>query len=81
MTIKIEAITNNQQHLVTLDGTEQHAVNGAGLGALGGATGSILDNKFNGQRINWRSAGAWAIGGAIAGSAGGFLGAGLAGDD
>jgi hypothetical protein len=81
MTIKIEAITNNQQTLANLDTTEQHAINGAGLGALGGATASILDNKFNGQRINWKSAGAWAIGGAIAGSAGGWVGAGVAGDD
>jgi hypothetical protein len=55
--------------------------NGSGLGALGGATGSILDNVFNRKPINWRSAAAWGIGGAIAGSAGGPVGAALAGED
>lgn len=60
---------------------ELSAIDGGGLGALGGATGSILDNTLNGNPINWRSAGAWAVGGAIAGSLGGWAGAGLAGGD
>jgi uncharacterized membrane protein YfcA len=81
MTIKVKEITSSQQHLAVLSNAEQQAVNGAGLGAVGGAAGSILYNKFNGDRINWKSAGAWAIGGAIAGSAGGWVGAGIAGDD
>ncbi len=55
--------------------------NGSGLGALGGAGASILDNRLNGKPINWKSAAAWGIGGAIAGSRGGLLGAALAGED
>jgi uncharacterized membrane protein YfcA len=81
MTIKIEAINNSQRDLDNLDLAEQRAISGAGLGAVGGATASILYNKFNGDRVNWKSAGAWAIGGAIAGSYGGWVGAGVAGDD
>jgi hypothetical protein len=43
-------------------------------GALGGAAGSILDNVFHRKAIDWRSAGAWAIGGAIGASAVGPVG-------
>ncbi len=64
-----------------LTNEELLAINGGGLGALGGATGSILDNVFHSKPIDWRSAGAWAVGGAIAGSLGGWAGAGLAGAD
>jgi len=39
-------------------------------GALGGAIGSIADNLFNGESVNWASAGAWALGGAVGGSSG-----------
>jgi len=42
-------------------------------GAVGGALGSILDNAFNGESINWRSAGAWAVGGAVGSSTGVWL--------
>lgn len=38
-------------------------------GALGGAAGSILDNLFHSKPVDWRSAGAWAIGGAVGASA------------
>jgi bacteriocin-like protein len=60
---------------------ELSAIDGGALGAVGGATGSILDNVFNSKPISLRSAGAWAVGGAIAGSLGGLPGAGLAGPD
>jgi hypothetical protein len=43
-------------------------------GAIGGATGSILDNVFHKKPIDWASAGAWAIGGAVAGSTLGPIG-------
>ena len=72
-----------------LTNEELLAIDGGGFGALGGgiagAGGSILDNTFNGNPINWYSAGAWglagAVGGFIAGSPGGIWGAGLAGAD
>ena len=72
-----------------LTNEELLAINGGGLGALGGAVagagGSYLDSTLNFQPINWNSVAAWglagAAGGAIAGSLGGWVGAGLAGAD
>ena len=71
-----EELTNEE-----LTDEELSAIDGGALGAVGGATGSILDNVFNSKPISLRSAGAWAVGGAIAGSLGGLPGAGLAGPD
>lgn len=76
-----EELTNEELTNEELTEEELSAIDGGGLGALGGAAGSILDNRLNGNPINWRSAGAWAVGGAIAGSPGLLLGAGLAGED
>lgn len=71
-----------EHEVYDLTDDESSNITGGGIGALGGATGSILDNVFNGEEINWRSAGAWAIGGGIGGAAaGGLVGAALAGED
>jgi hypothetical protein len=40
------------------------------LGAACGAGSSLLDNYLNGEDLNWRSAAAWALGGAVCGSVG-----------
>ena len=40
------------------------------LGAACGAGSSLLDNYFNGEKLNWRSAAAWGLGGAVCGSVG-----------
>lgn len=52
-------------------------VNGGAAGALGGAIGgaggSILDNVFHGNSIDWRSAAAWGIGGATGAGIGGAI--------
>jgi hypothetical protein len=45
---------------------------GAGLG--GGS--SLLDNYLNGNSLNWKSAAAWGLGGAVCGSLGVRLGRG-----
>jgi len=71
-----EELTNEE-----LTDEELSAIDGGGFGAVGGAAGSILDNRFHGKPIDWRSAGAWAVGGAIAGARGGLWGASLAGPD
>jgi len=78
---EVEKLTSEELLDEELTDEELLAINGGGLGALGGATGSILDNVFHRKPIDWRSAGAWAVGGAIAGSIGGWAGAGLAGAD
>jgi hypothetical protein len=88
MTVKLKDLNSTEQHLVDVTTTELHEVQGGGLGALGGAVagagGSILDNKFHGKRVDWKSAAAWGIagaaGGGIAGSAGGPVGASLSGE-
>jgi bacteriocin-like protein len=77
----VEELTSEELLDEELTDEELQAIDGGGLGALGGATGSILDNVSHGNPIDWRSAGSWAVGGAIAGSLGGPWGAGLAGTD
>jgi hypothetical protein len=79
MSIEINDLKNNKQCLVDITNAESSEICGGGAGAAGGAVASILDNKLNGKKINWKSAGAWAIGGAIAGSPGGLVTAALAG--
>lgn len=69
----------SEAHELTED--DLNNINGGLLGAVGGAGASILDNVFNGKRINWKSAAAWGIGGAVAGSVAGPKGAALAGED
>ena len=79
-----EELTNEE-----LTNEELSAIDGGGIGALTGAAGgaatSILTDKINGQRIDWRSAGtAGLVGGgfgAIRGGVGGVVGASLAGED
>ena len=76
-----EELTNEELTEEELTEKELSAIDGGTLGAIGGATGSILDNVVHNKPIDWRSAGAWAVGGAIAGSAGLLWGASLAGED
>lgn len=56
-------------------------INGGAFGAAGGAIGSLSADYANGKPLSWRSAYAWALGGATAGYLGGLKGAGLAGED
>jgi hypothetical protein len=79
---EVEELTDEELTDEELTDEELSAIDGGALGVIGGAAGSILDNTLNGNPINWRSAGAWAVGGGIAGAAAGTLpGFGLAGED
>jgi len=73
---EVEEVTSEE-----LTDEELQAIDGGALGAVGGAAGSILDNVSHGNPIDWRSAGSWAVGGAIGGSISGPWGASLAGED
>jgi bacteriocin-like protein len=77
-----EELTNEELTDEELTDEELSAIDGGVLGAL--ATGSILDNVFNGKPIDWRSAGAWAVPEAqlaVWNYRGGLAGASLAGED
>jgi lactobin A/cerein 7B family class IIb bacteriocin len=86
---EVEELTSEELLDEELTHEELQAIDGGGLGALGGgvagAYGAIFDSQFNGKPVNWRSVGAYGLagagGGAIAGLAGGAFGAGLAGTD
>jgi lactobin A/cerein 7B family class IIb bacteriocin len=86
---EVEELTSEELLDEELTDEELQAIDGGGLGALGGgvagAFGAIYDSQFNGNPVNWRSVGAWGLagvgGGAIAGMSGGPWGAGLAGTD
>jgi lactobin A/cerein 7B family class IIb bacteriocin len=74
---EVEELTSEE-----LTDEELQAIDGGVIGAVGGAVGSILDNFTHSKPIDWRSAGSWAVGGAIGGSAAGpGWGTGLAGED
>jgi bacteriocin-like protein len=76
-----EELANEEPTDEELTDEELQAIDGGALGAVGGGAVSILDNVFHSEPIDWRSAGAGAVGGAIGGAAGGPWGAGLAGTD
>ncbi len=86
---EVEELTSEELLDEELTDEELLAINGGGIGALGGAIGgagtSILTNTFNGEPINWRSAAAGGVGGAVGGAIGGAFagpwGASLAGAD
>jgi hypothetical protein len=76
-----EELANEELANEELTDEELSAIDG---GVLGAGT-SILNDKLNGNRIDWRSAVAGGLGGAGTGAAGGLLGgvlgASLAGED
>jgi bacteriocin-like protein len=77
-----EELTSEELTSEELTDEELQAIDGGVVGAVGGAVGSILDNFTHSKPIDWRSAGSWAVGGAIGGSAlGPGWGSGLAGTD
>jgi bacteriocin-like protein len=78
---EVEELTSEELLDKELTTEELQTIDGGLVGLAGGAAGSILDNTFNGEPINWRSAGAWALGGGIAGAWGGPASSGLAGTD
>jgi bacteriocin-like protein len=79
---EVEELTSEELTSEELTDEELQAIDGGVIGAVGGAVGSILDNFTHSKPIDWRSAGSWAVGGAIGGSAAGpGWGTGLAGED
>ena len=79
---EVEELTSEELTSEELTDEELQAIDGGVVGAVGGAVGSILDNFTHSKPIDWRSAGSWAVGGAIGGSAlGPGWGTGLAGED
>jgi bacteriocin-like protein len=79
---EVEELTSEEVRDEELTDEELQAIDGGVIGAVGGAVGSMLDNFTHSKPIDWRSAGSWAVGGAIGGSvAGPGWGTGLAGED
>ena len=79
---EVEELTSEELTSEELTDEELQAIDGGVIGAVGGAVGSILDNVTHSKPIDWRAAGSWAVGGAIAGSATKIgWGSGLAGTD
>ena len=78
---ELEELTSEEVLDEELTEEELQAIDGGGIGAVGGAVSSILGNLSHHQSIDWGSAGSGALEGALGGAAGGIWGAGLAGTD
>jgi len=78
---EVEELTSEEVLDEELTDEELSAIDGGGIGAIGGAVSSILGSVSNRKPIDWGSAGSGAVQGAIAGSSGGLWGASLAGSD
>jgi bacteriocin-like protein len=78
---EVEELTSEELLDEELTDEELQAIDGGAIGAIGGAVGSILDNVTHSKPVDWRSAGSWAVGGAIGGSVAPGWGSGLAGTD
>jgi hypothetical protein len=77
---EVEELTSEEVRDEELTDEELSAIDGGGIGAVGGAAGgaggSILDNVSHGEPINWRRAGVQGLaGGAIGALAGAIPGA------
>jgi bacteriocin-like protein len=81
ITEEVEELTSEEVRDEELTDEELSAIDGGGIGAIGGAVSSILGNISTRKPIDWGSAGSGAVQGAVVGSSGGLWGASLAGED